>query len=237
MKQINLILCFLAGISLTAQQNVMEKIVKVTALAEKQVSPDEVIFSIDMNQKEATFEAALNALDKVISETKSILIKAKIDENQIKTTAYNVRKNYFWDKGKRRDDGFMATSRLEAKNKLDTRIINRVLAQFAKESPELNLNVTFSISDELLERSKDELLSKALHRASSKAEIICAAIGKKLKDIKSVEYSEVGARPVYQKSMVNASAMRMSVDAEHAPVENVKEIKLSLSVYTEWIIN
>jgi len=236
MKQNLLFWCFLASTSIMAQRNNTEKIVSVTAKADKKVSPDEVLFSIDIRHKGTTFEEAINSLDHTISQAKNLLLKERIDKDKIRTTTYNVNKNYYWDNGKRKDDGYMATSRLEAKHKLDTKVINKVLKRFGKESPDLNLNVAFTISDDLLEKSKNELLRLAIKRAKSKAKNICYALDKELNDIKSVDYDESGCRPVYQKNF-EAMNMRAAAVDEHAPIENVREMQLSLSVHTKWIID
>jgi len=215
----------------------MNKTVSITAKAEVEVNPDEVVYGINISQKRATFEEAYNALDKEINHAIDMFLKEKIEKKNIKTTAYNVQKNYRWKDSKRIDDGFIATSRLEAKNELDTRKINKVLSRFAKGSPDLNLNVGFAISDALMEKSNDDLLTKAIKRSKKKAGRICDALDKDLGGIISVEYSEVGSqRPVYyQKNMTNARAMSVA-DESHSGIENVKEIKLDLSVHTIWSI-
>lgn len=223
--------------SMNAQEKHREKTVSVSATAETKVNPDEVVFSVSINKKGATFEEATRDLDKEISQAKRILTKEKIDEDKIETTTYNVNKNYYWDNGKRIDDGYMATSMLEAKNELNTKLINKILSRFAKESPDLNLNLAFSISDDLMEKTRNELLKKAVRRAKSKAEAICDALGKDIQDIQSVNYSEDGGRPVYQKSYADSRMMRTASAQEDAPpIENIKDVNLSLSVQTIWTI-
>ena len=237
MRNVIIILILLSNITLLAQQPPMNKSVTITAKAEQEVSPDQVVYSINITQKRNTFEEAYNALDKEINKAIDILLKEDIKKKAIKTTAYNVQKNYSWSNNKRQDDGFLASSRMEAKNALDTRKINKVLARFGKESPDLNLNIGFAISDDLLESMNDVLLTKAIKRAKNKAKLICDALDKKLGEIVTVDYSEVSSqRPVYfQKNMANARAM--SASDEHGAIENVKEIKLDLSVHTVWSID
>jgi uncharacterized protein YggE len=214
MKGFPILIFLLMNTSLLAQQSPMNKTVSITAKAEVEVNPDEVVYGINISQKRATFEEAYNALDN-----------------------YNVQKNYRWKDSKRIDDGFIATSRLEAKNELDTRKINKVLSRFAKGSPDLNLNVGFAISKDLMEKSNGDLLTKAIKRSKKKASRICDALDKDLGGIISVEYNEVGSqRPVYyQKNMANARTMSVA-DESHSGIENVKEIKLDLSVHTVWSI-
>ncbi|MEE9372418.1 MAG: SIMPL domain-containing protein [Saprospiraceae bacterium] len=237
MRIIPVLIILLINISLLAQQIPMNKTVTITAKSEMNVNPDQVVYSININQKRKSFEEAYDALDKEINNAIDMFLKEKIDKDQIKTVAYNVQKNYRWTKGKRSDDGFVATSRLEAKNKLDTRKINKVISRFAKGSPDLTLNIGFSISDDLMEESNEKLLTKTIKRAQKKARRICDALGKKVDDIVSVEYNEGGGqRPVYyQQNMMKSRSMDES-ESHYGAIENVKEVKINLSVHTVWAI-
>ena len=234
MKHLPFIALFFLQTSIMAQDNNPEKTVSITANAEMKVSPDQVVYSINISQKRSTFEQAYDALDKEINNAIDHLIKEKIKKDNIKTTAYNVQKSYRWKGDKRIDDGYTATSIIEAKNELDTRKINKVLARFAKNSPDLNLNVGFSISDELLEKSNEKLLTKAVKLAKRKALTICNALSKDLGTIHSVTYNEIGSSSpiVRQKSMMASRAMDES--AEYGSIENVKEINLNLNIHTVW---
>ncbi len=236
MKHLFFLFLLIFNTLLMAQNNTLNKTVTVTANATMEVSPDEVVYSININQKRPSFEQAYDALDKEINKAIDLLIKEKVKKSAIKTTTYNVQKNYRWKGDKRMDDGFIATSRIEAKTALDTRRINKVLARFGKVSPDLNLNIGFSISDDLLEITNEKLLTNAVIRAKKKANIICTALGKRLGDISSVTYNEGGySRPVvYHKSMSRSSTMAMDENA--GSIENVKEIKMDLNVHSIWEI-
>ena len=236
MKYLIITLITTLNFGLMAQNDQPAKTVTITAKAEIDVSPDQVIYSLNINQKRPSFEAAYDALDKEINKAINLLIKEKIKKDAIKTTTYNVQKSYRWKGDKRIDDGYTASSRLEAKDELDTRKINKVLSRFGKSSPDLNLNIGFSISDKLTEEINEKLLAMAVKRAKQKAKAICKALDKNLGEIESVVYNEIGVpRPVIQqKSMVSARSMAMEDSANYGSIESVKEIKMNLNIHTVW---
>ena len=235
MKAFNTFVALLLSMATIAQQVSMEKTISISAAAKEKVNPDQVVFGLNVEQKGANFEEAVKQMDKTINEAKKILLKKKIDKSDIKTSTYNVQKNYYWENGKRHEDGFIGRSRLEAKTKFNTKLINDVLSKFGKESPDLNLIVSFAVSDDLQEATKNELLGKAVIRAKNKALQICHVLGKQLKDVKNITYNEGGNLPIHQKNY-GAANMRAASAQEMAPVEYVQEVELSLTVQTIWII-
>ncbi len=234
------VLFFMATLVISAQSpnKSMEKTINVNAIADREVNPDELVLYVNVRAKENDFDSALDKMNASLADAKRILSNNKVPSDQIKTTNYSINQNFRYNKGKQDPDGFVAYTSLEVKMPKDTKMLSTLIQSFGTENPDLSLNFSFTISDALKEKILEELLTEAAQRARSKATTIAKALGKEIDDIKQVSFSENGFSPYIPqfRAMAAMEAGMASDMAMESPIENVKEIKVNISMNTVWVM-
>lgn len=181
----------------------MERTIRVTGKGNISLSPDKVRILITQSSVEQTYEMAVKAS----ADVKNILTEALgtlgFKKEDLKTLYFNVdsetegyqAKDKSW---KRRLIGYRYKHRMKIEFPKESDLLGKVLAVIARSSSEPEFSIEYTVSNP--EAAKNELLKRAVEDSGKKAKILSEAVGTKLGDIVSIDYSwgqvEFVSRPV-----------------------------------------
>ena len=98
-------------------------------------------------------------------------------------------------------------------------------------------NLAYTLSPEVAEKVRDELMVEALKKLSAKADIVAKTLGKSKADLIDVNVDTGGpVAPMYKAMMARGEAMAMAADAMPAPVAEAGETDVSLTVSARALI-
>lgn len=98
-------------------------------------------------------------------------------------------------------------------------------------------NLAYTLSPEVADKVRDELMVQALKKLTAKADIVAKTLGKTKADLIDVNVDTGGpVAPMYKAMMARGEAMAMSADAMPAPVAEAGETDVSLTVSARALI-
>ena len=98
-------------------------------------------------------------------------------------------------------------------------------------------NLAYTLSPEVTEKVRDELMVDALKKLTAKADIVAKTLGKTKVDLVDVNVDAGGpVMPMYKAMMSRAEAAPMAADAMIAPVAEAGETDVSLTVSARALI-
>lgn len=170
-------------------------------------------------------------MDDIIKELK----KLNIDENDIKTTNYNLNPVYNWtDKTGQQLVGYEVTQNLTLKIR-DLSKIGDVIAKTTEKGANQIGNINFTIDDEF--ELKNQARELAIKKAKEKAEMIAKQSGMKLGEIKSVyENADYNPSPVmYTNAKMDMAAGAIREESLSSPSiqSGQNEIKVEVTLVYE----
>jgi uncharacterized protein YggE len=224
MKKIILLLAFISlGTMLKAQSTDNRKKIEVSGMAEQEVTPDEIYFTISLKEYMRDNKKKIALADLEIQLQKAVL-KAGIANKDFMINNISGYTNY-WDKKK--DPMFLASKQysLKLKNLND---INDILeALDPKGIAYTNIDkYDYSKKEEL----KKELRIKALLQAREKATYMVESLGDKLGSaLHIIESGNESYPPIMYRSKTTMSTEMESADSGMANID-FKTIKISANV-------
>lgn len=198
-----------------------EKVISVTGTATTSVDPDLLVIQFGVETQEKTARQALEANSNLMTNVVSAIINAGISEDDIGTSRFNIQPIYDSYKepltGRYTQEliGYRVSNivMVETKN-LDSAAdiidggvsagANRVDSVYFTLSPQKQLDV------------KDDLISKAVENAQSKANKALEPVNHKIIGVKAISLSEFGMpypTPVYARSGTPVRSLRSSSPA------------------------
>ncbi len=154
----------------------LEQVISVSGSAELEVAPDqaEFVFSIVTDRKNVN--AAQKENRDVSYQVLNALRAIGIQEKQVETVRYSVSKTGSWEGKKYVEKGHQVVNSYKLQTK-DLGLTGLFIDTVVKAGANNVGNIAFSLSDELKEKTKTELLTKACKDARSKAELLASTLG------------------------------------------------------------
>ena len=156
-------------------------------------SPDLIILKISIEISDEEFDITLNSMTDLISKLKDSLEKIGFNKNDLKTTDYNIARNYdYVQKGiinkeyENKFAGYEISHELKLEFDFDTTILSNVLNAMNEFSEHIDFELIFSVKDK--ELMKKEVLNDATKNAKFNAEILAEASEAKLGQLLKIEY-------------------------------------------------
>jgi uncharacterized protein YggE len=224
MKKIILLVAFISlGTFLKAQTTDNRKKIEVSGMAEQEVTPDEIYFSISLKEyiRENKKKVLISELEMQLQKA---VVKAGIADKDFTINNISGYTNY-WDKKK--DPMFLASKQysLKLKNLND---INNILEALDPKGIEYTNIDRYDYSKK--EELKKDLRIKALLQAREKATYMVEAIGDKLGGaLQIAESGNESYPPIMYRSKMNMQAETMSADSGMANID-FKTIKIIANV-------
>ncbi len=183
-----LFLVFWVGFSTIAKAQAISPSINVTGEASIKIAPDQVAIPVTIYAEEMDAAAAREAAEKKLKAALSIAKKLEIPENQLKTLYTQVMPQYDYNNGKQILRNYMASSTIDF-TLSDTQKLVPLMKELTDAGIDRIGSARFGLVDE--KKIRDDLLSKAVQDARSKAYAIAGALGGKVGKVLTV--SENGA--------------------------------------------
>ena len=178
-------------------------VVQVTGNSQKEVTPDVARINLSINTVNASLEKAKNDNTNTVNQVFANLKAQGVRDEQIKTNTYQIDPVYNYENNKLpKLEGYRVTNSLEIRTSIDQVgiLVNEVTKAGANE---IN-SIQFETSNET--DSKNEALKDAVEDALKKAEVIAAALHKRVANVTLVNESGVFYHPVMMESRMLKAA-------------------------------
>ncbi len=192
-------------------------VVQVTGNSQKEVTPDVARITVSINSVNASLEKAKNENTQIANQGFANLKQQGVTDEQIKTNTYQIDPVYNYEKERSpKLEGYRVTNSLEIRTSIEKVgiLVNEVTNAGANE---IN-SIRFETANET--DSKNEALTDAVEDALKKAEVIAAALHKKVAKVTLVNESGVVYRPVMMESRLIKTA-NMDAAAPNIPAGKV----------------
>ncbi|HEY3425347.1 MAG TPA: SIMPL domain-containing protein [Negativicutes bacterium] len=192
-------------------------VVQVTGNSQKEVTPDVARITVSINSVNASLEKAKNENTQIANQVFANLKQQGVTDEQIKTNTYQIDPVYNYEKERSpKLEGYRVTNSLEIRTSIEKVgiLVNEVTNAGANE---IN-SIRFETANET--DSKNEALTDAVEDALKKAEVIAAALHKKVAKVTLVNESGVIYRPVMMESRLIKTA-NMDAAAPNIPAGKV----------------
>lgn len=220
----------------------MPKTITVKGIGKASAAPDLVVLSMVLESRDMDYEKAMMNASENIEQLNSSLKKVGFEKDAVKTTGFNVRTDYEYRRtsdgsGENVFVGYVVSHNLKVEFDFDSKKLAEALAAVGACLAHPQLSVAFTVKDS--SALNEEMLRSAAVSARQKAEILCAASGKELGELLSIDYSW-GELNVYSNTryemeedcMVMAPMMAKSAAIDIAP----DDINVSDTVTFVWEI-
>lgn len=210
--------------------------INVMGKSKKMVMPDLAVFNINMSATDKDESVAVKNMNDLANETLGRLKKEGFTEQQIKLTGYAVNINYDYSQGKPQKTSYTAWQSVTVKFALDKdRVLKLMNLLTAGQSSGLQVNFYTDVSDDLRNKTSNDLVKQAIQDAKTKADMMAQAAGYRVKNVLDISYG-VSQRdfpqPVYDKRIMNMEAAQND-NSNYFTVNEVEfneEVKLTYSI-------
>ena len=169
----------------------MTKTITVRGTGRASASPDQVELTMYLEAKNMAYSKAMDTAAQNINLLTSALTEAGFEEKELKTTNFNVHTEY---DGERQEDGsyrnvfrgYVVSHSLNLRFDFSSERLSNALGAIGTCKARPQINVSFTVKD--TEAVNEETLINAAANARRKAEILCAASGKKLGELINIDY-------------------------------------------------
>ncbi|MDO5447929.1 MAG: SIMPL domain-containing protein [Prevotellaceae bacterium] len=198
----------------------MNNTIVVKGVGNACTAPDSVVITIDLEALDRDYQKAMELGAKNIDSLTKSLVAAGFDKKAIKTTHFDVRAKY--DSHRAKDGtyydtfaGYEVNHVLKLQFDFSTKKLAKALGAIGVSTADPVFRIRFTVKDP--SAVSDEMLKSATENARHKAEILCAASGKELGELLSIDYNW-GEINVYSKTRYDMSeacvpkAMRCCVE-------------------------
>lgn len=195
-------------------------VVQVAGSSQKEISPDIARISLSVQSIDENLEKVKNDHTGIVNRVLDSLKAQGVTQAQIKTNTYQVNPVYTYEKNRLPVlKGYRVTENLEISTSLEKvgLLVNEVTNAGANE---IN-SIRFETTNET--ESKNEALQDAVRDAVRKAEVIAAALNKKVVRVSQVNESGVFYQPV------QLDQMRFKVASTSEAAPNIPEGKVTVS--------
>ncbi|MCR4722189.1 MAG: SIMPL domain-containing protein [Eubacteriales bacterium] len=169
----------------------MTKTITVRGTGRASVSPDQVELTMYLEAKNMDYENAMDTAAQNISLLTNALTEAGFEEKDLKTSSFNVYTEY--DSERQEDEsyrnvfkGYVVSHNLNLRFDFTSERLTSALSAVGTCKARPQLNVSFTVKD--TEAVNEETLRNAAANARKKAEVLCAASGKKLGELVNIDY-------------------------------------------------
>ncbi|MGB0403414.1 MAG: SIMPL domain-containing protein [Salibacteraceae bacterium] len=184
--KIGILVLMLGLSSLYIQAQNKKGVIQVYGYSQMSISPDQVIFNLNIDATNKDFSVALDELNTQVNKLKKSLAASGITESDISTTNYNIREENKYESGKQVFVGFKASHGLQVKTVFNENNLKDVYAAIKESGVEANMQMSFGLSNP--QQYKNDLIAQAVEDAFEKAKTLSQAGGVSLGGIKKMSY-------------------------------------------------
>lgn len=204
------------------------------------LKPDTIVVKFTSSAVYDDYAEAIAMASEATKDLKSVIAKAGIDSELLKTRNLEVSpkyKSYYDDKDHMHQKfiGYEYTHSSHIKIDNDNKVLGRLLYVVSTSPLDVNFDISYTVKD--IEKAKNDLLREAVKDAKMKAEVLSEAAGVKLRGIKSIDYSwdelEIYSHPL----RLEACEYRSAEPSDSLDIDiNAEDIEISDTVSVVWEI-
>lgn len=212
--------------------------ITVKGIGAVSVKPDMIVLRLSMETAEYEYDAAMKAAAEKIDFLNKALEAAGFEKKSAKTADFRVRADY-----DRLNDGkgnytsvfmgYKCRHELKIEFDFDTKRLAKALSEISKCIAKPEISIDFTVKDS--SAVSGELLKAAVKNAREKAEILCAASGAKLGELRSIDYNW-GELHLYSATDYDAEGKCMMLGAADDMDIEPEEIKARDTATFAWEI-
>lgn len=188
MKRLFLILTTFCSLTLFGQEMESENLIRVSGLARIAIQPNVGIMNVEIETIDTTMETSIEKLRIETNGYFEILKTLKFEIENVNTTDFSVKKNTIRNGNILKDSGFVASQVIRAEFLYNDTIMDMILTEIANQTPSLELNFDFKLSEKQKTEIQKELIKLAVEDAKEKAESLAKSTEKTIKKIKEIQY-------------------------------------------------
>ena len=192
----------------------MERTIKVKGTGRMSVKPDTIKIFITASKVCKEYDQAVRGSSEDTSLVREAIERAGLEPKQLKTIRFDIDSEYegYRDKNgeyKSRFIGYKYTHNMYVQFPNDNVQLGKILYELACCDVDTEFSIRHTVRD--IETAKNKLLEKAVDDSTSKANILAAAAGVSLGEIKSIDYSwaelEIYSEPMDGFMMAETSSL------------------------------
>ncbi len=191
MKNRIVILLIFLVFNLNSNSQNTNKILIVEGKSKISTQPELAIFRINFESTNLEYEKCIeNALNK-IKETKLLLSKNGIKENELKTFSFSVSKNFKYNPQSKENIfiAYKASIPLVLKMSINDSKIDRVF-EIVNKKFKTNYSINFELSGSQIDSLRNEVIKLAIIDAKAKTKAICKETNIKTIEIHKIQYGD-----------------------------------------------
>ncbi len=203
--------------------------ISMSGYAEQKVVPDTATISIGVVVQGGTSEEATSENAAIMSAVMEELKAIGLEDREIQTSYVSVYPIYNYEK-ERTITGYSASNNVQVTTSdLDklSGIIDRSAAAGANEIG----SISFSVSDEMQKKIREDLMEEAVADAESKADVLASSLGVEITGVKTSSINEGSNSRVYYEMPEES----MAAGGASTPIEP-GESEVSISVHVTYYI-
>lgn len=164
--------------------------ISVKGVGRVSVPPDRTVVSFSISALNADYAVSADEVNARVTRLRSRLSEAGIAATDLKTTSFSIERENEWrGRDANRQQvfvGWRPRHHLRLELPVDREKLNKAFAAIASNDVESSVEISFTVSDQALLRTK--ILEDATRTARRNAEVIAAAAGCKLGKALRIEY-------------------------------------------------
>jgi uncharacterized protein YggE len=214
-----------------------EHVIRVKGLGKTKISPDQVIAHIAVQSVQNDYAFAIKKLNDKVDYFTRLLKKADFGTDEVKMSNIDFGKNYEYTQQGRQEAGYRAMQSLTLEFSYNKDRIADLLGGLSNSKEDYEINFNFTLSDELQEKSRTEVIALAVTDARNKAETIARAAGISLSAILRINYGEANSPFVPMRSETFMRSSEKMDDAGAMSNFEAREIEISDELWVEYQFN
>jgi len=201
----------------------------ISGSASVSVKPTVTVISLSVSSTQDSYSKAIeNLVGRVDQLTKSMM-EIGFESKEIITSNFNINKRLKYNQGKQDGELFTAQQQLKVQFKQSKDRLLEVINTATSSQANPELSIAFELDREQKKSLKDKLIKLAIIDARQKADLIAAASGLQVDQIKDISYGP----KYYSPNPVNVSYRELAMDA--VTVSNMEVSNLTFSETVEMV--
>jgi uncharacterized protein YggE len=234
-KTMKNLLLLSAALFLFAFAEAQTSTIKVKGEATVKAIPALMNVNIPLQAKMETYEATSDDLTKTYNDLRAALVKAGIDEEEIKSNSMNINPEYQYLNREPKLIGYIGSIRLSIELDHNQENMNAIVNTLKDEAFNFGYNLSFSLSEEQKETLLEEALTKAVKDGERKASILAKALEVRIVALEEVNHGYMSDGPdVFQPMMRSEEAYQMKSDGGQELTLNPSEIEIRKEIGLIW---
>ncbi|MCZ4410644.1 SIMPL domain-containing protein [Cryomorphaceae bacterium 1068] len=229
------LLLFSTALFLFAFAEAQTSTIRVKGEATVKAIPALMNVNIPLQAKKETYEATSNDLTKTFNELTSALVKAGINEDDIKSNSMSINPEYRYMNQDKQLLGYVGSIRVSIELEHTQENMNAVVNTLKKEAFNFGYSLSFSLSETQKSTLLEEALTKAVKDGEHKADILAEALEVKIVALEEVNHGYMSDGPdVFQPRFRSMDAVEMKSDGGQEITLNPSEMEIRKEVGLIW---